>query len=167
MCCGTSSVAIASCAGPTSTYLGTDDDGQDVYTLPNGNYVNQDGDPLTPVGAITTDSGAAFQAPSATATPSQSTLHTAAPAATANSGSQGGVGTSGLTGIFSAIGSAFGTAVNPPKTVAGVNLVWNPATGTYVPAGGTGATATSNLTTYLVIGAVAVALLFVIMAETK
>jgi hypothetical protein len=164
MCCGTTAVAsVASCAAASSTYLGTDDDGTDIYTNAAGNYVNEDGDPITPVGAITTDTGAAFQA----AAPSQSTLHTPAPAATVNSSGSGGTSTSGLSGLFGAIGSAFGTAVNPPKTVAGVNLVYNPATGTYVPAGGSGATATSNLTTYLVIGAVAVALLFVIMAEAK
>jgi hypothetical protein len=41
----------------TSTYFGTDDDGQNIYYSGTGAFVNEDGDPITPVGAVTSDSG--------------------------------------------------------------------------------------------------------------
>jgi hypothetical protein len=169
-CCGTSAVGIACSATSNSsgTYIGTSSDGTDVYYTSSGSYVDQNGNALTSAqiaSAQAQETDTPPASPGTTATPAQSTLHTPAPGPTVNSPGSGGASMSGIGTIFGAIGSAFGTAVNPPKTVAGVNLVYNPATGQYAPAGGTGTTAMTSLTTYLIIGAVAVGLLFVIMAE--
>lgn len=100
-------------------------------------------------------------------TSSQSTFHAPAPTATANSTSQGGQGMSGLTGLFTSVGSAFGTLVNPPKnTPGGQQLVYSAATGGYVPAsqavsGGLAGTA-SSMAMWLVIGVVAIAAVFIL-----
>src|SRR5215831_4971410 len=61
-------------------------------------------------GAISIVSGSA---------PTQSPYGSPAPAPTVNSGSSGGINLSGLTGMFTAIGSAFATKINPPKNTAG------------------------------------------------
>jgi hypothetical protein len=174
MCVGTSCTALATtsaCAQTQqsgTTYYGTTTSGTDVYVTSSGTYVDENGNSLSAAQVASADAAtgdAGGVNPNATPVPAQSSLHTAAPAATVNSPGSGGSSMSGIGTLFGAIGTAFGTAVNPPKTVAGVNLVYNPATGQYVPAGGTGATATTSLTTYLIIGAVAVGLLFVILAE--
>jgi hypothetical protein len=77
---------------------------------------------------------------------------------TANSAGSGGVNLSGLTGLFTAMGSALATTINPPKTSGGQPLVYDAIRGTYIPASAAGQSVT-NLTSipmWLVIGAVAV-----------
>ena len=99
--------------------------------------------------------GAAISTGAGTTT-TQSTFHSPSPAPTLNSGSQGGTGTAGLTGLFSAVGGAFASVINPPKTTTpgGQPLVYNAALGTYVPASATGAALTNISSTpmWVVIG---------------
>ena len=57
--------------GQDETYYGTDDDGSNIYlSNSTGAFVNEDGDPIVPVGSITSDSG--VELPSAIATPAVS-----------------------------------------------------------------------------------------------
>jgi hypothetical protein len=103
-------------------------------------------------------------------TSSQSTFHAPAPAPTVNSPSQGGGGMSGLSGMFAAVGSAFGSVLNPPKTTPGGQpLVFNAATGGYLPAGAAGAGVTNLTQTpmWLVLGLVAVAVAAVFIFAKK
>lgn len=89
----------------------------------------------------------------------QSNYNAPAPAPTVNSGSSGGINLSGLTGMFTAIGSAFATKINPPKnTTGGQPLVYDAVRGAYVPASAAGASVAniSSIPMWLVIGAVAV-----------
>lgn len=90
---------------------------------------------------------------------SQSAYHAPAPSPTVNSPSSGGVSTAGLTGMFTAIGSAFATTINPPKVSGGQPLVYNAALGTYVPASAVGASLTnvSSIPMWLIIGVVVIA----------
>ena len=112
-------------------------------------------------GAITPATGGAS---------SQSSYNAPSPSPTVNSGGSGGINLSGLTGIFTAIGSAFATKINPPKTAPGGQpLVYDAIRGTYIPASAAGASVT-NLTSipmWLIIGLVAVALFFVFMKEKR
>jgi hypothetical protein len=89
-----------------------------------------------------------------------------APAGTSsvNAPSSGGISLSGLTGMFTAIGSAFANKLNPPKTTTGGQpLVYDSVRGTYIPASAAGQSVT-NLTSipmWIIIGLVAIALLIV------
>lgn len=108
--------------------------------------------------------------PSGGPTATQSGYTSASPSPTSNSAGQGGVNLSGLTGMFTAVGSAFASLINPPKTTAGGQpLVYDAIRGTYIPASAAGSSVT-NLTSipmWLVLGLVAVALFWVFMAERR
>jgi hypothetical protein len=69
-----------------------------------------------------------------------------------------------MTGMFTAIGSAFASFINKPKTTPGGQpLVYDAVRGTYIPASAAGASVT-NLTSipmWLVLGLVAVAGIFI------
>lgn len=102
-------------------------------------------------GAISVVSGSA---------PSQSSYNSPSMNPTVNSGSSGGVNLSGLTSMFTAIGSAFATKINPPKnTPSGQPLVYDAVRGTYIPASAAGQSVTSlsNIPMFVIIGLVAVA----------
>lgn len=90
---------------------------------------------------------------------SQSQFSAAAPSPTANSAGAGGVNLSGMTGLFTSVGSAFASLINPPKTTAqGQPLVYDAIRGTYIPASSAGASVT-NLTSipmWLVLGGVVI-----------
>jgi hypothetical protein len=125
-------------------------DPSDLTTPLSTADVQQYGAPASTSGAI---SGAAGS------TSSQSGFNAPAPAPTANSGSSGGTNMSGLGGLFTSVGSAFASVINPPKTPAGGQpLVYDALRGSYIPASSAGASVT-NLTSipmWLVIGAVVV-----------
>jgi hypothetical protein len=112
--------------------------------------VQQYGAPAGGSGAISTTGGS---------TTSQSGYGSAAPGATAQSGGSGGMNLAGLSGMFTAVGSAFANLINKPKmTPGGQPLVYDAIRGTYIPASAAGASVT-NLTSipmWLVIGAVVV-----------
>jgi hypothetical protein len=119
-------------------------------------------------GAATNTSGATSVAGTTGTQSSQSSLHSPAPATTVNSPSSGGISTSGMSGMFTAIGSAFASVINPPKTPQGGQpLVYNAALGTYVPASSTGAALTnaSSIPMWLVIGAVVIVAGIVFLKE--
>lgn len=101
---------------------------------------------------------------------SQSSFNSPSTTATANSGGSGGVNLSGLTGMFTAVGSAFASVINPPKkTASGQPLVYDAVRGTYIPANAAGQSVT-NLTSipmWIVLGLVAVALFFVFARERR
>jgi len=120
--------------------------------------VQQYGAPAGTPGAITPVSGSS----------SQSGYASAAPSPTANSGGSGGVNLSGLTGMFTAIGSAFASKINPPqKTASGQPLVYDAIRGSYIPASAAGQSVTniSSIPMWLVIGLVALALVLVFAAR--
>jgi hypothetical protein len=120
-------------------------------------------------GAAAGSSGA-ISPTTAGAPTSQSSYHAPAPAPTANSGSGGGMNMSGLSGMFTAMGAAFASVINPPRnTPGGQPLVYSAATGTYLPASAAGASVTnlSSIPMWLIIGLVAVALFFVFLKEKK
>ena len=123
--------------------------------------VAQYGAPAGTSGAISTAGGT---------TTSQSSYNAPAPAPTTNSGGSGGMNMAGLSGMFTAVGSAFASVINPPKTTTGGQpLVYDAVRGTYIPATAAGQSVT-NLTSipmWLILGLVAVALVFVFMAERK
>lgn len=89
----------------------------------------------------------------------QSSYGSASPSPTTNSGSSGGLGLSGMSGLFTSVGSAFASLINPPKTTAqGQPLVYDAIRGTYIPASAAGASVT-NLTSipmWLVLGGVVI-----------
>lgn len=101
---------------------------------------------------------------------SQSSFHAPASTGTVNSPSSGGLNTAGLSGMFTAVGSAFATVLNPPKNTAGGQpLVYDAVRGTYIPATAAGQSVT-NLTSipmWLVIGAVVVVVGIVFLREKK
>lgn len=135
-------------------------DPNDLTTPLSTTDVAQYGAPAGSGGAISVVGG---QSP-------QSGYGAAAPSPTANSGSSGGSGLAGLSGMFTAMGSAFASVINPPKnTTTGQPLVYDAIRGTYVPASAAGASLTnlSSIPMWLIIGLVAVALVFVFMAERK
>lgn len=121
-------------------------------------------------GAAVNTSGAISPAGTTGPQSSQSALHAPAPAATVNAPSSGGISTAGLSGMFTAIGSAFASVVNPPKSTAGGQpLVYDAVRGTYIPASAAGQSVT-NLTSipmWLVIGAVVVVVGIVFLKEKK
>lgn len=138
------------------TSTGLSYDPSDLSTPLSTTDVQQYGAPVSTGGAI---------APAAGAASSQSSYHAPAPAPTVNSPSQGGMSTSGLSGLFTAVGGAFASVINPPKTpVGGQPLVYNAALGTYVPASSVGASLTnvSSIPMWLMIGAVAVVAILVL-----
>ena len=101
---------------------------------------------------------------------SQSTFHAPSPAPTVNSPGGGGVSMGGMSGMFTAVGSAIGTLLNPPKnTPGGQPLVFNAATGGYIPASaaGQGVANLSSIPMWLVIGLVVVAGVFIFMQMKK
>lgn len=121
-------------------------------------------------GAAANTSGATSVAGTTGTQSSQSAYHAPAPAATVNAPSSGGISTAGMSGMFTAIGSAFASVINPPKaTTGGQPLVYNAALGTYVPASATGAALTnaSSIPMWLVIGVVVVIAGAVFFVEKK
>lgn len=121
-------------------------------------------------GAATNTSGATSVAGTTGQQTSQSALHAPAPTTTVNSPSSGGISTAGMSGMFTAIGSAFASVINPPKaTTGGQPLVYNAALGTYVPASATGQALTnaSSIPMWLVIGAVVVVAGIVFLREKR
>lgn len=121
-------------------------------------------------GAVTSTSGAISDASSTGTQSSQSGLHAPSPSPTVNSPSSGGVSTAGLSGMFTAIGSAFASVINPPKSTSGGQpLVYDAVRGAYVPATAVGASVSniSSIPMWLVIGVVAVVVGIVFIKEEK
>lgn len=117
-------------------------------------------------GAATNTSGAI--SPVSGSAPSQSSLHAPATTPTANSPSSGGMNMSGLSGLFTAVGGAFASVINPPKTTQGGQpLVYDAVRGTYIPASAAGQSVTqlSSIPMWLVIGAVAIVVGIVFLKE--
>ena len=134
----------------TDTSTGLSYDPSDLNTPLTASQVQSYGAAVNTSGAISPVGGGA---------PAQSSYHAPAPAPTANSASQGGLSTAGLSGMFTAIGSAFASVLNPPKTTTGGQpLVYDAVRGTYVPASAAGSSLTtlSSIPMWLVIGVVAV-----------
>lgn len=134
-------------------------DPNDLTTPMSSADVQQYGAPLSTGAAI---------APAGGGTSSQSPFGSPTSGQTVNSPSSGGVNLSGMTGMFTAIGSAFANMLNPPKTTAGGQpLVYDSIRGTYIPASAAGASVTniSSIPMWLVIGLVAVAAIFIFKKE--
>lgn len=141
------------------TSTGTYYDPSDLSTPLSTTDVQQYGAPENTSGAISPVSGSP---------PAQSAYTSAAPNATANSGGSGGINLSGLTGMFTAVGSAFASKINPPTTTRqGQPLVYDAIRGTYIPAQAAGQSVTnlSQFPMWLVIGLVALALILVFAAR--
>lgn len=118
--------------------------------------LQQFGAPVSTGGAI---------APAGGPSSSQSSFNAPAPSTTANSASSGGINMSGLSGMFTAIGSAFASTINPPKTTKGGQpLVYDAIRGTYIPASAAGQSVTqlSSIPMWLVIGGVAIVAVIVL-----
>lgn len=110
-------------------------------------------------GAPQGTSGAISVAGTTGAQSSQSSFHSPSPTTTVNSPSSGGISTAGLSGMFTAIGSAFASVINPPKTTTGGQpLVYDAVRGAYVPANAVGSSVSniSSIPMWVVIGVVAV-----------
>ena len=134
-------------------------DPSDLSTPLSTTDVQQYGAPVNSSGAISPVSGG---------TVTQSAYTSPAPGPTANSGGSGGINLSGLTGMFTAIGSAFASKINPPQTTKqGQPLVYDAIRGTYIPASAAGQSVTniSSIPMWLVIGLVALALILVFAAR--
>jgi hypothetical protein len=152
------------------SYYGTTSDGTDIYVDASSNYVDENGNPVTTTQVQSaqdiSNSNSDLAAPVA---PVQSPLHTAAPGATANSPGSGGQSTAGMTAMFGAIGSAFASVIAPPKQTSSGSMVYSAATGGYVPlssAASVGAAgAATNISMWLVIGLVAVAIVIVVVVK--
>ena len=145
----------------TDTSTGLSYDPSDLNTPLSASQVQSYGAAVNTSGAISPVSGGA---------PAQSSYHAPAPSPTANSASQGGLSTAGLSGMFTAIGSAFASVLNPPKTTTGGQpLVYDAVRGTYVPASAAGSSLTtlSSIPMWLVIGVVAVIVGIVFIKEEK
>jgi hypothetical protein len=139
------------------TMTGTYYDPSDLSTPLSTTDVADYGAPVNTGGAISVASGAGTP-------PAQSAYNAAAPGSTVNSGSSGGINLSGLTGMFTAIGSAFASKINPPTTTKqGQPLVYDAIRGTYIPASAAGQSVTniSSIPMWAVIGVVAIALILV------
>lgn len=96
---------------------------------------------------------------------SVSAFHAPSPNPTVNSGSSGGLNMSGLSGMFTAMGGAFASMINPPKTAAtGQPLVYDAVRGAYIPASAAGASVSniSSIPMWLVIGGVAIVAILVL-----
>lgn len=135
-------------------------DPNDLSTPLSTSDVQQYGAPANTSGAISTGG----------ATSAQSSYTSAAPGSTANSGGSGGINLSGLTGLFTAVGSAFASKINPPQTTKqGQPLVYDAIRGTYIPASAAGQSVTnlSSIPMWLVIGLVALALILVFAARKR
>lgn len=134
----------------TDTSTGLSYDPNDLSTPLTASQVQSYGAAVNTSGAISAVGGQA---------PAQASFHAPSPSPTANSASQGGLSTAGLSGMFTAIGSAFASVLNPPKTTQGGQpLVFDAVRGTYIPASAAG-TSVTNLTSipmWLIIGVVAV-----------
>jgi hypothetical protein len=142
------------------TSTGLSYDPSDLTTPLSTTDVQQYGAPANASGAIT---------PVGTQS-SQSSFNAPSPSPTVNSPSSGGMNLSGLSGLFTAVGGAFATAINPPKTPAGGQpLVYNAALGTYVPASAVGASLTnvSSIPMWVVVGGVLLIGFFVYMEVKK
>jgi len=121
-------------------------------------------------GAATNTSGAISPAGNTGTQSSQSPYHAPAPTSTVNSPSSGGISTAGMSGLFTAVGSAFATLVNPPKSTAGGQpLVYDAVRGAYVPASAVGSSVSniSSIPMWVVIGIVAIVLGLVFMETRK
>jgi hypothetical protein len=121
-------------------------------------------------GAATNTSGATSVAGTTGTQSSQSSFHAPSPTPTVNSPSSGGVSTAGLSGMFTAIGSAFASVVNPPKsTTGGQPLVYDAIRGAYVPASSVGQSVSnlSSIPMWAVIGVVAIVVGIVFIKEVK
>jgi hypothetical protein len=135
----------------------------DLSTPLSTSDVQQYGAPASSSGAISIASGSGSP-------PAQSPYTSAAPGSTANSGGSGGINLSGLTGLFTAVGSAFASKINPPTTTKqGQPLVYDAIRGTYIPASAAGQSVTnlSSIPMWLVIGLVALALILVFAARKR
>lgn len=101
----------------------------------------------------------------------QSSYASAAPGSTVNSGGSGGINLSGLTGMFTAIGSAFASKINPPTVAPKSNqpLVYDAIRGTYIPAQAAGQSVTNitSIPMWLVLGLVALALVLVFASRKR
>jgi hypothetical protein len=130
-------------------------DPSDLNTPLSTTDVQQFGAPVSTGGAI---------APAGGTTSSQSSFNAPAPSQTVNSPSSGGLNMSGLSGMFTAMGAAFASVVNPPKTTAGGQpLVYDAVRGTYIPASAAGQSVTqiSSIPMWLIIGVIVVAGIYV------
>lgn len=119
-------------------------------------------------GAAVGTSGAI--SPTVGTSPTQSSYTSAAPGPTSNSGGSGGTNLAGLTGLFTAVGSAFASRINPPTTTKqGQPLVYDAIRGTYIPASAAGQSVTniSSIPMWLILGLVAIALVLVFAARKR
>ena len=145
----------------TDTSTGLSYDPSDLSTPLSATQVQSYGAAVNTSGAISSTAGQAS---------TQSSYHAPSPAPTANSASQGGLSTAGLSGMFTAIGSAFASVLNPPKTTTtGGPLVYDAVRGTYVPASAAGQSVTSlsNIPMWLILGIVAVVVGIAFIKEEK
>jgi hypothetical protein len=134
-------------------------DPSDPTTPLSTSDVQQYGAPVSIGGAIAPAGGTAS---------SQSQFGAPAPSTTANSAGSGGINLSGMSGMFTAIGSAFANMINPPKTTPGGQpLVYDSIRGTYIPASAAGASVTniSSIPMWVVIGLVLIVGLFIFRKE--
>lgn len=75
---------------------------------------------------------------------------------------------SGLTGMFTAVGSAFASVINPPKTTKGGQpLVYDALRGTYIPAAAAGQSVTSlsSIPMWVVLGLVAIVIAIILLGR--
>lgn len=136
----------------TDTSTGLSYDPSDLTNPLTATQVQQYGAAVNTSGAISPVSAGAT---------SQSAYHAPATTSTVNAPSSGGISTAGLTGMFTAVGSAFASMMNPPKnTASGQPLVYDAVRGTYIPASSAGQSVSNitNIPMWIVIGIVAVVL---------
>lgn len=136
----------------TSTTSGLSYDPSDLTTPLSTAQVQQYGAAVNTSGAISPAGNTGTQS-------SQSSYHAPATTPTVNSPSSGGLNASGMSGLFTAVGSAFASVINPPKTTQGGQpLVYDAVRGAYVPASAAGQSVTnlSSIPMWAVIGVVAV-----------
>lgn len=115
--------------------------------------LSQYGAPAGGGGAISPGSGGSS---------SQSGYGSPSSSPTVASGGAGGLHLSGMTALFTSVGSAFANLINPPKTTpGGVPLVYDSIRGTYIPASAAGQSVTnlSSIPMWVVIGLVVLAFL--------
>jgi hypothetical protein len=131
-------------------------DPSDLSTPLSSADVQAYGAPVSTGGAIS---------PAGGTTSSQSAFNAPAPSPTANSASSGGLNMSGLGGLFTAVGSAFASVINPPKTTKGGQpLVYDAIRGAYIPAQAAGQSVTqlSSIPMWVVIGVVVIGAVIVL-----
>jgi hypothetical protein len=133
-----------------------------TYDPTTGNYYDSGGNLLQPSDVAAYGAPVSVTQGIGTSTPASTA--TGMPSAGSSAASPTGGASTGTTSTFSAILGAFsgiGSAINPPKTVNGVPMVYSAAAGGYIPSSSAGA-AVSNLSlspTIIIVGLAAIGLI--------